>query len=230
MDLLTISYRTTIVYFVVLIAIRVMGKREVGKLTVFDLVISIMFAEVAIMIVDDPDRPFVEGVLPIAILVLIQIMMSILSLKSRRFRLLLDGRPSVLIRHGKIDREVLRKQKYNLDDLFNQLREKNITNISDVEFAVLETTGKLSVIEKDKFRSEQGTDGATDPSKEKTIPYNGLPLPLVMDGKVQDHHLVKIGKTRNWLKKKLRQKGIVHFEDVFLCTYDHRGHLYIDKK
>lgn len=223
MELFQIGLRTVMVYFLVLLSLRLMGKREVGKLTVFDFVISIMIAEVGMYIVEDPKRSIAEGVIPVVILVSIQIVMSFISLKSRRFRQIMDGRPSVLIRNGKLDRDEMQKQKYNLDDLFNQLRENQVSNIADVEFALLETTGKLSVVKKDDFRRAE--DDHPSPLR-----YEGLPLPLIMDGKVQDENLEKLGQTRFWLKKELQQRGVSDFKDVFICTYDHKGQLFIDKK
>ena len=233
LDLVWMSLRTIIVYWFVFIAMRVMGKREIGKLSVFDLVISIMIAEIAVIVIEDLKRPVIEGIVPMFLLVGIQLLLAYISLKSRSFRLKMDGRPSVLIRNGKLDREEMRKQKYTLDDLIIQLRERNITNLSDVEFALLESTGKLTVVEKEKFR------GNPDSTQDKTgkgkggsagIRYEGLPIPLIMDGKVQDHNLEEIGKTRFWLKNQLQEKGISDFKDVFICTYDHRGNLYVDKK
>lgn len=266
-------FRTVFVYLIVYLVIRIMGKREVGKLSIFDLVISIIIAEIAVFVIEDVKKPLSEGVIPIATLVIIQIGIAYLSLKSQRIRQLLEGSPSYIIRHGKLDREEMRKQRYNLDDLMLQLRQSRITNIADVEFAILETTGKLTVIEKRSEQengqspSNQNEPGLRSPemkeeleqrelhdpvsntiqnnqklpdakeefageltlAKDK-IRYEGLPLPLIMDGKVQDHNLEKLGKTRFWLKNEIQTRGAQDFKEIFFCSIDHKGRIYLDKK
>lgn len=228
----TIALRTVIIYFLVLIFLRLMGKREIGKLSVFDLVISIMIAEIAVFVLEDPKKPMAHGLLPMALLVLIQIAVAYLALKNEKVRRWMDGRPSVIIENGQLNREEMRKQRYTLDDLMLQLRENRITNPNDVEFAVLETTGKLSV--KEKTTQNGGPSDNEQPGNqrpaEKGFRYEGLPVALVMDGKVQDENLEKIGKTRFWLKNELQKYGIRDVKDVFFCTYDHKGKMYIDRK
>ncbi|TMV52888.1 DUF421 domain-containing protein [Paenibacillus mesophilus] len=230
MELWIIFLRTVLIYFVVFIVMRLMGKREIGKLSIFDLVISIMIAEIAAFIIDDPHMPIMEGILPIVTLVMIQIGIAFLTLKSRTMRVWFDGEPSYLIENGQLNQEEMRKQRYTLDDLMMQLREKSVTRTSDVEFAVLETSGKLSVIEKEKQQNGQPKTGADSPSNAPRIRYEGLPLPLIMDGKVQDDNLEKLGKTRFWLKNELQAKGVNDFKQVFFCTIDHRGRLFLDRK
>jgi uncharacterized membrane protein YcaP (DUF421 family) len=229
MELWIIFLRTVLIYFVVFIVMRLMGKREIGKLSIFDLVISIMIAEIAAFIIDDPHMPIMEGILPIVTLVMIQIAIAFLTLKSRTMRVWFDGEPSYLIENGQLNQEEMRKQRYTLDDLMMQLREKSVTRTSDVEFAVLETSGKLSVIEKEK-QDGQSKTGPDSPSDAPRFRYEGLPLPLIMDGKVQDDNLEKLGKTRFWLKNELQAKGVNDFKQVFFCTIDHRGRLFLDRK
>ncbi|GIP31398.1 DUF421 domain-containing protein [Paenibacillus sp. J2TS4] len=273
MDALILAFRTVIMYALVYIVLRLMGKREIGKLSVFDLVISIMIAEIAVFVIEDEDKPFWEGLLPIAILLIIQISIAYIMLHSQKFRVFLDGKPSFLIKNGKLNRKEMKKQRYNLDDLILQLRENKITNVSDVEFAILETTGKLTVVEKQKNQQKQLPQGQSastqqanqagqQPAQKKKaankknnankqqnqaqaqssgqqqppstaqekIRYEGLPLPLIMDGKVQDKNLETIGKTRFWLKNELQTNGVNDFKEVFFCSIDHKGKIYIDKK
>ncbi|MFD0694074.1 DUF421 domain-containing protein [Paenibacillus sp. GCM10027628] len=225
MDILTIFLRTVLIYFVVFLMLRIMGKREIGKLSLFDLVISIMIAEIAVFVLEDSRKPLMDGLVPMATLVLIQIVIAYITLKSRSIRVLFDGKPSVLIENGTINREEMKKHRYNLDDLMLQLRQNKIMNVADVEFAVLEPSGKLSVVEKEV----KETAAAEDVPK-GTIRYEGLPLPLIMDGKVQDENLEKIGKTRFWLKNQLQAKGTNDFKEVFYCSIDHRGRLFLDRK
>ncbi|MDF2647157.1 MAG: hypothetical protein K0Q73_2962 [Paenibacillus sp.] len=225
MDILTIFLRTVLIYFVVFLMLRLMGKREIGKLSLFDLVISIMIAEIAVFVLEDSSKPLMDGLVPMATLVLIQIFIAFITLKSRTVRILFDGRPSVLINKGMIDREEMKKHRYNLDDLMLQLRQNKITNVADVEFAVLEPSGKLSVVEREVKETAEVNDGVKG-----AIRYEGLPLPLIMDGKVQDANLEKIGKTRFWLKNQLQVKGARDFKEVFYCSIDHRGRMFLDRK
>ena len=228
-----------------------MGKREIGKLSVFDLVISVMIAEIAVIVVEDTKRAMWEGIFPMIILLLIQIGSAFLTMKNRKLRLLFDGKPSVIIDKGKINSEVMHKQRYNLDDLMLQLRENRIGSVSDVEFAILETSGKLSVISKEDAGTADESDDGDDSdisssiastlkkmgkqiSKEKIIPkgyrFEILPIPLIMDGKVQNENLEKLEKTRFWLKNVLQEEGVNDFKDVFFCTIDHKGKLFVDVK
>lgn len=227
MELWTLFLRTVLMYFVIFFIMRIMGKREIGKLSVFDLVISIMIAEIAVFSIDETDLPIMHGILPMVTLLVIQVGIAYLSLKSQMIRKWFDGEPSFLIDKGKLNQSEMRKQRYSLDDLIMQLREKQVTNLADVEFAVLETSGKLSVIEKDNKKSESPEPPTAGEPKFR---YEGLPLPLIMDGKVQDNSLSKIGKTRFWLKNELQSKGVHDFKDVFFCSIDHRGKLFLDKK
>ncbi|WP_123043699.1 DUF421 domain-containing protein [Cohnella candidum] len=234
----TILLRTLLMYVLVFALLRLMGKREIGKLSVFDLVISIMIAEIAVIIIEDTDKPILYAIAPIALLVVIQIVFAFLTIRSRKFRLWIDGTPSVLIRGGKLNRSEMRKQRYNLDDLMAQLREHEMINVEDVELAVLEANGKLSVVPKtDRNSKETGITqrnvSAPSPGKSETPPkirYELLPLPLILDGQVQDDSLEKIGKNRFWLKTRLREQGIEQFRQVFFCSIDHKGRFYVDRK
>ncbi|WP_449290087.1 YetF domain-containing protein [Paenibacillus chungangensis] len=241
--------RTILIYFIITLIMRLMGKREIGKLSVLDLVISVMIAEIAVIVIEDIQRPLWEGIVPMIILLIIQVGTALMTMNNRKLRLLFDGKPSVIIAKGKIDRDIMKKQRYNLDDLLLQLRENQITSVADVEFAILETSGKLSVIPKEgRFaqESDKDSEGSETPDvnvekssvtpyskgREEIIPrgfrYEILPIPLIMDGKVQDENLIKIEKTRFWLKNVLQEQGVTNFKDVFLCTIDHKGKLFVD--
>ncbi|MET1174057.1 DUF421 domain-containing protein [Paenibacillus amylolyticus] len=243
-------FRTILMYFLVYCAMRVMGKREIGKLSMFDLVVSIMLAEMAAFVIEDIDKPLSHGIAPMLTLIIVQIGMAFIGLKSRRLRLIIDGKPTVLISKGVLHRDEMRKQRYNLDDLLQQLREQNVDSIGEVDFAILETTGKLTVFPKDENTSNGSSSSGSDSEgvssgKSKTeknqidgspnikfpnIKYEGLPLPLIMDGKVQDQNLEIIQKTRFWLKNQIQQNGIMDFKDVFICSIDHNGKIYVSPK
>ncbi|WP_379134939.1 YetF domain-containing protein [Paenibacillus sp. sgz500958] len=242
-------FLTVLMYFFIFLSMRIMGKREIGKLSVFDLTISIMIAEIAVFVIEDIERPIYDGVVPMATLVLIQVLIAWLSLKSRKLRLFIDGRPSVLISDGKLDQKEMWRQRYNIDDLLLQLRGQNIDSPADVEFAILETSGQLTVIEKSKDVSSSNQSGNSnvnvntgdeDGSRKQQnegyklphskIRYEGLPIPLIMDGKVQDANLEMIDKNLFWLRSQIRQKGVQDFREVFLCSIDHKGQIYVDPK
>ncbi|KAF6566392.1 YetF domain-containing protein [Paenibacillus sp. SEL3] len=245
-DIFAHIFRTLLMYFIVYLVMRLMGKREIGKLSVFDLVISIMIAEIAVFSLEDIKRPLYEGLIPLGVLLILQIGISYFSLKSRRLRLLFDGRPSVLYSNGQLNKDEMVKQRYNLDDLLLQLREQNIESLDEVEYVILETTGKLTVIGKDdndgveheKMKQElNGTDLANKELQvDKVHPspqiggkfrYEGLPIPLIMDGKVLDRNLERMDMNRFWLKNQIQAKGHKDFKDVFLCSVNHRGDVYI---
>ena len=224
MDLTAMFLRTLFLYFFILIVMRLMGKREIGKLSVFDLVVSIMIADLAVISIENGEKPLLYGLLPIATLMVTQIVLSWLSLKSRTIRHLVDGKPAVLIKDGRILEKEMAKNRYNLDDLMAQLREKNINDVADVEFAVLETTGKLSVFpgEEKKAVSKEGLFplGRIEPSK--------LPVLLIVEGRVLEEGLRRIGRSRGWLEKEGRRRGYRGVEEIFLASLDSRGRLYLD--
>ncbi|MNJ52808.1 hypothetical protein D3C77_481620 [compost metagenome] len=212
---------------------RIMGKREIGELSIFDLVISIMIAEIAVFAIEDMNRPLYDGFVPMITLLLIQIAIAMLSLRSRGIRFLFDGKPSVIIQNGQINREEMKRQRYNLDDLLMQLRANNIDNVADVEFAVLETSGQLSVIPRSEDSSEGNNQDSNSPQASDAkviskIRYEEIPLSLIMDGKVQDQNLEQIGKTRFWLKNQIQARGVKDFKEIFFCSIDHQGKLYIN--
>ncbi|MBU5674551.1 DUF421 domain-containing protein [Paenibacillus brevis] len=231
-----VLFRTILMYVLVFTVMRIMGKREIGELSIFDLVISIMIAEIAVFALEDIERPLYDGILPILMLLLIQIGIAYSSMKSRRLRLLFDGKPSVIVQNGEINQEEMRKQRYNIDDLLMQLRSQNVASVSDVEFAVLETSGQLSVFTKEKVKQGSST---VKPGKKREgdissliskIKFEALPLPLIVDGKVDDDNLARVGKTRFWLKNQIQAKGYLEFKEVFFCSIDHNGRLYINAK
>lgn len=221
-DLVIMLLRTLFLYFVILMMFRIMGKREIGKLSIFDLVVSIMIAEIAVFSIEDPDMPLLKGLLPMFMLVLTQILISYISLKSRRMRELLDGRPSIIIEKGKLNQQEMKRQRYNFDDLLTQLREKDIHNLADVELAMLETTGKLSVQRK---KSREALTAEDLGIQKLTL---GTPLPVIIDGEVMDENLEKLGKTRLWLKQRLKHYGTTDFQQVFFASVDETDQLFVD--
>lgn len=217
-------YRTAFLYLSVLVAIRIMGKREVGQLSAFDLVVAIMIAELAAMSMENIDMPLHEGLIPIFTLVALEIMLSFLSLKSHTIRGIVDGVPSIVIANGKILEKELRKLRYNVSDLLGQLREKDVANISDVQYAVLETSGELSVLLKADKRPVTPKDLGL-PTK-----YEGMPTPLVFDGHIHFKNLRGLHLDRDWLLGEVRKQGLEKIEDVLFASLDTDGNLYVSEK
>ena len=176
MDILIVLYRTILFYFVIAIVYRFMGKREVGELSIMDLIVSILIAELAAMAIDKYKSNVFISLVPICALVIIQIITAKISLKSPDVREKIEGEPSIIINRGKVNFEEMLNQRYNLDDLLTQLREKSIKSLEEVDYAILETSGKLSVFLKDKDHS--------------------YPLPVILDGKVDKERFKKM-KRRN---------------------------------
>ncbi|GAE25933.1 hypothetical protein JCM9140_1956 [Halalkalibacter wakoensis JCM 9140] len=216
MDYMTIMLRTIFIYFIILFVLRFMGKREIGQLSVLDFVVSIMIAELAVVSIENIEVPMMYSIIPIVILSTIQIMLALISLKNNHLRKLIDGKPSVLINEGKIDEGEMRKQRYNFDDLLVQLRQNKISKLSDVEFAILEPSGKLSVIEK---REDEGDDYTPR-----------LPLPLILDGKIQYEHLEQINQTQLWLRQQMRKLGYKEIKKISYCALKDRDTFFVDLK
>ena len=181
MEYFTIIFRTFFFYFFIVFVYRVMGKREVGQLGIIDLIVSVLIAELVAISLDNTKDSIFMAIIPIVLLVLCQIVMAFLSLNKKSVREMFDGKPSVIINNGKIMIKEMLKQRYNLDDLLTQLREENYKSISEVDYAILETSWKLSVFKKEKV-------------KEKTFP-----LPVIVEGKVEYDTLKLLDKDINWL-------------------------------
>ncbi|HET7658083.1 MAG TPA: DUF421 domain-containing protein [Bacillales bacterium] len=220
--ILTIILRTVFLYFFILLVFRMMGKREIGQLSILDLVVSIMIAEMAVMSIEDPKTPMLRTIIAIGVLMVVQILLAIVSLKSEKVRHYVDGQPTTIIDKGKIDEKEMRRQRYNYDDLLLQLRENNIKNLSDVEFAILEPTGKLSVY---KRTDNQNDDGMLTPDQDLDIPH-----PLILDGQIQGQHLERINQTEFWLRQQLRQLGFKDIKDISYCEWQPDGTFFIDLK
>lgn len=215
--------RTILVYFVVFVVLRVMGRRELSKLSLFDLVFSLMLAEVAVFIIEDTDKSLWAGFAPLLALVVIQKGMAWIGLKSAFIRRCFDGEPRVLIERGALNQKEMNRQRYTLDDLLLQLRMKDVTAMSDIEMAILETNGQLSVLKKSQLQQDDKTDG-------QRHSYGGFPLFLIMDGRVQTDHLARIGCDQTWLENELKSRGILDIRQVFVCSLDYRGEFFINLK
>lgn len=221
---LTLFLRTLLVYVMVLVAIRLMGKREVGQLSVFDLVVAIMIAEIAVIPLGQMNVPLYMALISIAALVGAEIFFSFLCLKKRSLRTIIEGSPSVLIHQGKIMEQEMRKLRYNMDDLLTQLRIKDVVDLSDVEYAILETSGELSVILKSDRQPLTPRDLKMDP------PSVFLPVPLIFDGEIYHENLKSMGLDKSWLHQELLQKKELCPESILFASYHPQREFYISLK
>lgn len=200
MEYINICIRTSLFYFFILLIYRIMGKREVGQLGIIDLIVSILIAELAVLSIEELDKSIFISIVPILTLTLLQTILAYFSLKKPKFRILLDGNPSLIIKNGKVNFKEMTKQKYNLDDLLVQIREKGFKSIEEIEYAILENNGTLSV-----FAYEEEKD-------------NYLPLPLILDNKIQEDTLKHLHKDSKWVLNLLDKRNI-NIEDVFYAFY-----------
>lgn len=224
--LLRIFMRTIFMYLIILLTMRLMGKREIGKLSVFDLIVSFMIADISAIAIENTEEPLLYGLIPIITLAALQILFSFVSLKSVKMRRLFDGEPKMLIKNGQIQDKEMEKARYTLDDLLMQLREKNVPDVSDVEFAILETSGRLSVFLKEEKQPAQ----KEDVKKIDSLNRYSLPIPLIIEGKVQEEGLKKIGQNLFWLKNEVQKQGYKDFKEIYFASIDQDGNIYIDRK
>lgn len=195
MEYLLIVIKTIVIYVLVAIIFRVLGKREVGQLGTFDLVVFILIAELVAMSLEENNK-FIYNLIPVFVLAILQILIAKLSLKNIKFRKLIDGSPTLIIKNGIINFKNMVEQRYSLDDLLLQLREKDIRSIEEVEYAILEINGKLSVFKND--------------DKDKKV----YPLPIIVDGVVIYDNLYSSNKTKTWLLNILLNKNL-KVDDIF---------------
>ena len=215
--------RSIIIYVIVLIVMRLMGKREIGQLQPFELVISIMIADLASIPMTDPGVPIFNGIVPILGLLAMHLVITVLNLKSVNIRKFTCGKPTILMYRGKIDEESMKKERFTISELQERLRGKDVFNLGDVEYAILETNGEISVIQKPEKRNTTPEDFNINPE------YEGLPYDLVVDGKVMYENLTKIGKNEKWLANQIK-KFNTKAEDVLIATMDGKGNFFCQAK
>ena len=212
-------FRAIVLYILVLIVMRLMGKREIGQLQPFELAISIMIADLAAVPMADIGIPISSGVMPILGLLVMHLVISVINIKSTKAREIICGKPSILIFRGKVDEDMLRKERFTINELEERLRNNNIFNIGDVEYAILETSGQVTVIPKPNKRTTTPEDFNLD------VQYEGISYDLVVDGKVMYKNLEKLGKNYIWLKKQTEKFGVVP-EEALIVTIDGKNQFF----
>lgn len=216
-------FRAIILYIIVLIVMRLMGKREIGELQPFELAISIMIADLASIPMTETGIPISNGIVPILGLLVMHLIISMINLKSNRAREIICGKPRILVYRGKIDEIALKKERFSINELQEKLRSKDIMNLGDVEFAILETSGEITVVQKPNKRNAIPEDFGIMPE------YEGISYDLIVDGKTMTDNLQKIGKNYEWLRKQVEKFGIQP-EEVFIATIDGKGQFFCQKR
>lgn len=222
--MLIVIIRSVILYAVVLLVMRIMGKRQIGQLQPFELVITIIISELAAVPMQNTGIPLIYGILPIVILMIAQVLLSFISLKSLKAREIICGKPSILIESGKIKDDELSKLYININDLLEQLRIKGYPDIQDVELAVLETEGQLSVIPKSSKRPLNPQD------MNITVPQEKLPVTLVIDGTIDRQNLGSAKMNEEDLKNELAKKGAPDYKKVLFAGLDSSGKFFYQEK
>jgi len=216
--------RTIILYLLIIAGIRLMGKRQVGELEPSELVLALIIADLAAVPMQDFGIPLLAGIIPILTLLCITMIISVLSMKSVRFRALLCGRPSIIIENGRIHQREIVKNRFTVDELMEELRMKGYTDISTIKYAILETNGQISILPFADQRPPTGRELNVSPEEA------GLPIVLINDGRVLDHNLKTRGLDRNWLDKQLKARGVNGPEEVYLLSADEQGRIYFAPK
>ena len=202
-----IMLRTLIIYIVLLLAIKLSGKRQVGEMQPSELINAFLISEVASAPLSDPDIPIIYAAVPILLLSSLEILISYITIKSVFFKKLFESPPTVIISNGKLNSHSLDKQRMSIDELISSLRQKDISDISNLEFCFLEHNGQISAFTKD----------------------DNITLPVIIDGKANYHYLKLLNKDKNWLMKKLSQDK-KQIDNIFLMTTDGQDAKYIEKE
>ncbi len=204
--MIIIILKTIFLYFFIILVYRIMGKKEVGQLGIIDLIVTILIAELATKSLDSKDASLLLSIIPITTILFLQVILSYITMKNNHIRHFIEGTPTVIIKNGKLMFHEMSKLRYSLEDLISQLREQGVRSIDEVNFAVLENNGKLSIF-------ESGND---------------YPMPLILDGVIDYYVLKEINKDEKWLLKLLHKKNLV-LEDVFYAFYS-KNKTFIIKK
>jgi uncharacterized membrane protein YcaP (DUF421 family) len=223
--MITALLRTVILYLLIMVGMRLMGKRQIGELEPSELVLTMMISDLAAVPMQDFGIPLLAGLIPILTLLALSMLLSQLSLHNLRFRALVCGTPAILIQEGKVQQEVMRKNRFTLDELLEELRSQGISSIEDVKYAVLENSGRLSVLPKTAQQPPTASQLGLNLQDDVT-----LPVILVNDGRVLEKNLTACGRDENWLHKQLVKQKLHSPKQVFLLTLDEQGSVFCVKK
>ena len=216
--------RTVILYILIIAGIRLMGKRQVGELEPSELVLSLIIADLASVPMQDFGIPLLAGVVPILALLAMTMILSVLTMRSVRFRALLCGRPSIIIREGKVDQREMARNRLTVDELLEELRGQGYADPSGIQYAILETNGKLSILPIPREKPPTARQLGLEPAD------LDLPLVVVSDGRLLEHNLISLGRDRAWLDRQLARGGCSDPEQIFLLMAGRNGTVYLVRK
>lgn len=217
-------FRTLILYTLIVAGIRLMGKRQIGELEPSELVFALIVSDLAAVPMQEFGTPLLAGIIPILTLFCLTMILSILTMKSLRFRAFLCGRPSVIVADGKLRQKEMEHNRFTLDELMEELRMQGVTDLTAVKYAILETNGKLSVLlsaTEQPLTCRQAGVNPTEP---------GLPVILINDGHLIEHNLKGRGLDEAWLKKQLDTHHVKAYSEVFFMTVDEENTVYFVPK
>lgn len=214
-----VSIRTTILYLLVVLTMRLMGKRQIGELQPYEFVITIMISDLASLPMQDTRLPLLLGIIPIITLLFLKTLLTQIGLKFQYTRKLVDGEPCILVHNGKINYNTLKKQQLNIDELLEELRLSNYFNLDEIQYAILENDGQISILPVN-YNSSQKSNSNSD--KTKTIEAK-LPKVLISDGKINKNSLTSIDKDEKWINDLLHKHNISSIKEVLIALYDTEG-------
>lgn len=203
-------FRCIFFYFLIIVALRVMGKREIGELSIFDIVIYLVMSELLALSLTDTKGSIFRTLVPLITLAILQIVVAYIIMKFEKIRTLVDGKPVILVHNGQINQNAMKKERYNLDDLMMQVRECGVGSIHEIAYAVLETNGRLTLIQQSNCK----------------VKY---PFPLIQDGIIQKEHIQSCNFEIQDILHSMNKNGIHDIKDVFLCLYTKNGLSFIKK-
>ncbi len=216
--------RTIILYIVVVITMRLLGKRQIGQLQPFEFAVALMISELAAIPLTEDDKKLHHAIIPIVVLLSCQLLISFLSIKGVKVREYICGKPTVLIRDGRMLEKNMRHELYTINDLLEQLRFYSVQSVAEVETAILETNGQLSIVLKSQKR------GVTPADLKVETPYETFAHDLIIDGKLISRSLEAVQLTREWLDTRLMESGVTDHSQVFYASVDPKGNLHVQKK
>ncbi len=208
--------RTVLLYAIILIMFRLMGKRQISELQTSELVVTLLISDIAAIPMQDIDQPMISGILPILVLLICEIFISMIMLKHRGFRNLLCGNPVVLVKDGRLSQKAMKDLRLSIDDLYSALRQKDVFRLEEVSAAIAETNGKISVYKKPAEQT------VTAGQMHLNQPDTGLEAVVISDGEIAQQSLAFCGLTETWLRDQLSRKGL-RVQDVFIMTADKTG-------
>ncbi len=209
MNYLLLFSENVITYLYLVVMLRILGKKEMSRITLFDVIVFLLISELMTLSIGNDDVSFFYGAFSVLIIVLVDKSISFLTMRYKRFKRFVEGTPSYIIFHGQLDTEIMKKLNYTFEDLFHQVRQKDISTLSEIEFAILETDGSLSIIKKQNNQVL-------------------VPEPMIIEGVINEKLLNRVGKDKQWLMNQLKKQGINDYRDVVLCIVENNA-LYIKK-